>query len=308
MGSHMLRPIGVKRAKAAARSGTPSSLEEPPHPPTVSVAAMAADKLTATLGKIFGRAKKKDSFKMKAKIWETMVFYKKHAAAKRVAEELWAYDIDDEDEEALVEEEKVDEEEQEEEDEGTPPSEDVYLPLEEDDDHDVQQVDDAGDEEEDVQVVRVVVGEDTTRAHDNSTQDTSDGTTVVGIVRHPPEERMEEEEATSVNLLDDSSSNSSGSNTLSPVPARAPKQPLLPLYTNKPPYDKPLKSTIRANRQVKEKSGPSKSTNSRRPVLPQGAQLPEEFGSVDTALFNTQALMAPFSRFTDRNLPPPPPP
>jgi hypothetical protein len=100
VGSHLVRPIGSKKAKAAARSGTPcSSLEESPHPPTVSV-AMAADELTATLGKISGRTKKKKgSLKMKAKIWETMVFYKKHASAKKVAEELWAYNMDDEEEE-----------------------------------------------------------------------------------------------------------------------------------------------------------------------------------------------------------------
>ncbi len=151
----------------------------------------------------------------------------------------------------------------------------------------------------------VVVREDTT-----STQDTSADTTVVGIVRHPPadEERMEEEEAASVNLLDDSSSSSSGSKTLSPVPARAPKQPLLPLYTNKPPYDKPLKSTIRSNREAKKKKGSTKTNVPIRPVLPVEAQLPEEFGSIDTALFTTQALMETTSRFTDPKLPGPPPP
>jgi hypothetical protein len=284
MGSHMVRPIGTKKAKAAARAGTPSSSLGEPTPPHFSAATLAANKLTATLGKIFGRAKKKDTFKMKAKIWETMVFHKKHASARKLAEELWSYELDDEEEEALEEEEQEGEEKVEDEEAEEGPSEDEYLAFDEDD-APVEGVDE-------VEVVRVVVGEHTSA--NTSTQDSSGDTTVVGF-KHLPEDKRteEEEEATSVNLLDDSS-NSSGSQTLSPVPPKAPKQPLLPLYTNKPPYDKPLKSS----RPKKKGDGP---------VLPMEAQLPvEDFGSVDTALFKTQVLMESVSRFTDRSLPPPP--
>jgi hypothetical protein len=66
--NHMVRPFGVKRAKAAARSVT--IIGRASSSPIVSEAAGAGDKLSATLGKIFCRAKKKDSFKMMAKTWE----------------------------------------------------------------------------------------------------------------------------------------------------------------------------------------------------------------------------------------------
>jgi hypothetical protein len=184
MGSHMVRPMGTKRAKAAAKLGTPSSsVGGEPAPPQFSVAALAAEKLTNTLGKIFGRAKKKVSFKMKAKIWEAMVFYKKHASARKLAEELWSYNIDDE-EEALQEEEeeKVDDDEEEEEDGQS--EDDEYQPFDEDEDE-VQQVD-SPVEHDDVEVVRIVVGEGISA---NTTQDTSDNTTVVGIVARTLPER-----------------------------------------------------------------------------------------------------------------------
>ncbi len=314
MGSHLRRPIGTKRAKAAAIAAREPAArarivgEAVPEPPPFipGAAAAVADRLTVTLGKIFSGGKRKDEFDIKTKIWETMLYYKKHVSARRVAEQMWSYQ-DTPAEEGLAEGEVEDQQQGEEEEE--------EEEVEEEEEEDVEE-----EEEDEVQFVATTTAGEVTASPDTAARRQR---------RVLQEEEDEEEEASSVNLLeaeepagapqechpeeDDDCSESSGSETILPPPPKPVFPAILPLYTNKPPFDR-----VSMNKKNKKKRGPTgppagttvveggnKSSRpglvaaaGRRPrALPSAARLPvEEFGTIDVntqALmdFNTQALM-----------------
>jgi hypothetical protein len=226
MGSHLVRPMGSRRAKAAAaatreatRYGTPvagtpvAAVEEPeelvvvppPPAPPKGTASDIADNLTMFLGTIFRDGKKKDQFDTRYKCWKVLVHHREEAKAERVKEELLTY----------------------------------MEPL--------QQEHEEEHQEEEVQVVgRAATGEE------------------VPAEAPPTGAMLEEDEEQSVNLLEESDKeeeeqggveantgeeeeddDDDDSETLVPPPPKPALAPILPLYTNKPPFNKPLTSGSR---------------------------------------------------------------
>ena len=286
MGSHLVRPMGSRRAKAAAaatreatRYGTPvagtpvAAVQEPevvvvPPPPGAPPKGMAsdiADNLTMFLGTIFRDGKKKDQFDTRYKCWKVLVHHREEAKAERVKEELLTY----------------------------------MEPL--------QQEQEEEHQEEEEQVVLAATGEEDPEAPPTGAMLDDEEEQSVNLLDSGGEEHEEQqqqggEEDNSTAGEDDDDD----SETLVPPPPKPALAPILPLYTNKAPFNKPL----RGNRRPLQ----HKNLNNRN-LLPQKRAAnkttppSEEGNDIDTQAlmdFSTQALVNATSNFTDRRLPPPP--
>jgi hypothetical protein len=153
-------------------------------------------------------------------------------------------------------------------------------------------------EEEEVQVV-IANDKDSEEAPTGAMEEQS----VNNLLDSGGEEGEGEEQDFTEDVDDD------GSETLVPPPPKPTLPPILPLYTNQPPFNKPL----RGNRRM-----PLQNKNLNRNLLPQKRPAnkttppsrAEEEDDVDTQAlmdFSTQTLMGAASNFTDRRLPPPRP-
>jgi hypothetical protein len=133
MGSHLVRPMGSRQAKAAAaaaarkvtRYGTPvagtsvAAVQEPeevvvvppPPPPPRSEAADIADNLTMFLGTIFCDGHKKDQFDVRYdKCWKALIHHQdEEVKAEKVMEEMLTYmePLQQQHQELLEEEDEV---------------------------------------------------------------------------------------------------------------------------------------------------------------------------------------------------------
>ncbi len=285
MGSHMRRPMCTKRAKALAatrREESPAGLpmiiaKAPPHPPQ-SAATVVADTLTTHLGKIFQNGHKKDQFDNRYKCWKALVHHQEELEARSVMQEMMTY------REPLTENQG----EEEEEDDG------------------VEVVD------EEVEVVGVLA----IPAGEGSASPDSLATRRIARQSRQQQQAPEEFEEVSVNLLEESEEegreekaaeeeegddeDDDESTLLSPPPPKPIREPILPLYTNKAPFDKPLLS----NRPSWPRRDQVVVTNSKKQKKNTASLDIDDINTQALMDFNTQALMDARSSLP---LPPPPP-
>jgi hypothetical protein len=284
MGSRMRRPMGTKRAKALAASRgeappaeLPMIIAEAPPPPR-SAATVVADKLTTHLGKIFRNGHKKDQFDIRYKCWKALVHHQEELEARSVMQEMMTY------REPLTENQ----------------GEVVDLHEEE-------------EEEEEVEVVGVAT---TTQAGEGSASPDSLARRIARQSRQQQEAHEEFEEG-SVNLLEETQEDEGredkaaeeevkeddetddDESTLSPPPLKPVREPILPLYTHKAPFDKPLRSSRPRRDQVVV-------TNCKKQKKNTASLDIDDINTQALMDFNTQALMEARSTHTDESLPPPP--
>jgi hypothetical protein len=237
----------------------------PPPAPPRSEATKLVDNLTVFLGTIYRDGHKKDQLDIRYKCWKALVHHREEVKAERVMEEMLTYM------EPLQEQEDQEELVEEEE---------VQVVAAPEDSEEAPPTTGGATEEQSVNLLE-----------DSGGEEKVDGEQEQGNFTAGEEEEEEDDD--------------DGSETLVPPPPKPFLAPILPLYTNKPPFNKPLRGNRRPlhNKNLNKNILPQK-----RPAAQQTTPRPSEEDDINTQSlldFSTQALMDAASIFTDQGLPPP---